>query len=210
MVDGLTVLITSQGWMAPFWYVGGFLLAALVPVIPTPLIAALGGTAFGSLPAIVYGVIGRGVGAVLSLTLARRLGLPLVRRIVPATTLSQWEALLGIRSPWTWGVIFLVVNLDVAVMASGLSTLPLRQLWFAAMLARLPWLVGSAVFGDLVLVNDGALLAILVLMVPVLWGVNRARPAIGRLLSRWIRQRDPGASPAVPPARDGRAGGDDR
>ena len=196
MVEGLTLLITSQGWMAPFWYVGGYLAAALIPIVPTPLIAALGGTAFGAIPAILYGAFGLGLGALVSLTLARRLGLPLVRRLVPQRTWHEWEKLLGIRSPVTWGVIFLVANLDIAVMASGLSTLPLRQLWTAAMLARLPWLVGSAFFGDVVLVNDAALFAVLLAMIPVVWAVNKARPFLARTMRGWIERREVDVGPA--------------
>ena len=196
MIDGLTALITQQGWLAPLWYVGGFLLAALVPVIPTPLIAALGGTAFGALPAILYGMVGMALGALLALTLARRLGLPLIRRLMPARVWVEWESLLGIRSLWMWGVIFLVLNLDVAVMAAGLSSLPLRPLWATAMIARLPWLIGSAVLGELLLVSDLALLIIILVVIPVLWGLGKVRPALRRTLARWAdrsSEREPEA-----------------
>lgn len=209
MIDGLTALITQQGWLAPLWYVGGFLLAALVPVIPTPLIAALGGTAFGSLPAILYGLVGLGLGAAAALNLARRLGLPLIRRLVPARTWSEWEVLLGIRSPWMWGVIFLVLNMDVAVMAAGLSSLPMRQLWIAALLARLPWLVGSAILGELLLVNDAALVLIMIVIVPILWGLAKLRPALRRILARWVEASEPvsaGTSTSTTTAAPGRAG----
>lgn len=185
MIEGLTSLITSQGWLAPLWYVGGFLLAAVVPIIPTPLIAALGGTTFGAVPAVLYGLVGLALGAALALNLARRLGLPLIRRIVPARTWNEWEILLGIRSLWMWGVIFLLLNMDIAVMAAGLSSLPMRNLWLTAMVARLPWLVGSAFLGELLLVNDTALVLIGIVIIPALWGLNKLRPALRRTLARW-------------------------
>lgn len=188
MVEALTYLITSQGWFAPLWYVGGFLLAALVPIIPTPLIAALGGTAFGTLAAILYGLVGMGAGAAAALVLARRLGLPLVRRLVPARTWAEWEALLGIRSLWAWGVIFFVLNLDLAVIAAGLSGVSLRALWWTAMTARLPWLIASAWFGDVVLVSDFALLIAAVVVLPFLILMARFRPRLQALLARWAHQ----------------------
>ena len=184
MIDALTALIADQGWLAPMWYVAGFLMTALLPVVPTPLVAAVGGTAFGAGPAIFYGLIGMGLGAALSLTIARRLGRPVLRRIVPEATWAQWEAFLGVRSYFLWFVIFILLNMDIVVMASGLSSLSARALWATAMAARIPWLIGAAWFGDLLLVNDAALVAVLIVMVPVLWLVNKGRPALQRWLTR--------------------------
>jgi hypothetical protein len=41
------LFILTAGWLAPFYYVASFVFSAIVPFIPTPLIGALGGTAFG-------------------------------------------------------------------------------------------------------------------------------------------------------------------
>jgi len=189
MIDGLTTLITSQGWLAPAWYVVGFLLAALVPIIPTPLIAALGGTAFGTVPAILYGLVGMALGAGLALTIARQLGRRVIRRIVPERVWNEWESLLGVRSLWMWFVIFLVLNLDIAVMAGGLSSLSARSLWLTAMAARLPWLVAAAWAGEVLLVNDAALILVALAMIPILWGMNKVRPEVRRRLAR-MAERD--------------------
>lgn len=187
MADALTFLITDQGWLAPLWYVGAFLFAAVVPVVPTPLIAALGGSAFGFVPAVLYGVVGLGLGALLSLTLARRFGLPLLRRLLPRRDHAAWEDLLGVNSLWFWGATFLVLNLDLAVMASGLSGVPLRHLWWTAMGTRLPWLLGSAWFGRTVLVSDVTLVLFALLAVPFLIAVGRLTPPVQRWLRRVTR-----------------------
>lgn len=189
MVDALTHLITEQDWLAPLWYVGAFLFAAVVPVVPTPLIAALGGSAFGVVPAVLYGVVGLGLGAMLSLTLARRFGVPLLRRLLPERDHETWEDLLGVNSLWFWGATFLVLNLDLAVMASGLSGLSLRHLWWLAMGTRLPWLVGSAWFGRTFLVSDVALILAALLAVPFLVAVGRLTPHVQRWLRRVTRER---------------------
>lgn len=198
MIDGFTTLITSQGWLAPAWYVAGFLLAALIPVIPTPLIAALGGTAFGTVPAILYGMVGMALGAALSLTLARQLGRRMMRRLIPERVWGEWEALLGVKSLGTWFLIFLTLNLDVAVMAGGLSSVPARSLWWTAMAARLPWLVAAAWAGEVLLVNDAALILTLLLAIPALLVLNRLRPR----LRRWLAVRA-GVLPEVAGAGDG-------
>lgn len=181
VVEGLTSLIAAQGWLAPLWYVAGFLLAALVPVIPTPLIAALGGTVFGTLPAILYGLVGLALGTATSLTLARQLGRRAMRRLVPERIWQEWEAFLGIRSLAMWFVVFFALNLDVAVMAAGLSSARARALWWTAMAARLPWLVAAAWAGEALIVNDAALILVALVLIPTVWGLNRVRP--------WLRRR---------------------
>jgi uncharacterized membrane protein YdjX (TVP38/TMEM64 family) len=189
MIEGLTSLITSQGWLAPAWYVAGFLLAAVVPVIPTPLIAALGGTAFGTVAAILYGLIGMAAGAALALLIARQLGRRVMRAVVPESVWAEWEVLLGIRSLAMWFLIFLVLNMDVAVMAAGLSSLSARAVWVTAMLARLPWLIAAAWAGEVLLVNDAALILVALLLIPLVWGLNKLRPMVRHRLASWAEQR---------------------
>jgi uncharacterized membrane protein YdjX (TVP38/TMEM64 family) len=193
MIEGFTSLITSAGWLAPLWYVAGFLFAAVVPVVPTPLIAALGGTAFGTVPAILYGLVGMALGAGLALLIARQLGRRVIRAVVPQEVWAEWEVLLGVRSLGVWFVIFLVLNMDVAVMAAGLSSLAARSVWATAMLARLPWLIAAAWAGEVLLVNDAALILVALLVVPIVWGLNRLRPAIRHRLAQWA-ERSQGAS----------------
>lgn len=199
MLDGLTTAIAAQGWLAPIWYIAGFLLAALVPVIPTPAIAALGGTVFGTVPAILYGLVGLALGTATSLTLARQLGRRLMRRIVPARAWGEWEAFLGIRSLTTWFLVFFTLNLDLSVMAAGLTSLPARRLWWTALAARVPWVVAAAWVGDLILVNDAALILVGLAMIPILWGVHRLRTWLRAFLARRVARSD--AADRHPPIR---------
>jgi uncharacterized membrane protein YdjX (TVP38/TMEM64 family) len=193
MIDALTTFINSTGWLAPLYYTLSFVLTALLPVIPTPLVAALGGTAFGLGPAVAYGILGLGLGAFVTLTLARTVGRPLLRRLVPPAALASWEGFLGIRSVFVWGLIFFVLNVDFAVMAAGLTTLPVYHLWIAAMVARIPWLIASAWFGDVVLVNDGVALLMGLLLIPGIYLLGRLRP----LLQNWLMRLQPQRPPAV-------------
>jgi uncharacterized membrane protein YdjX (TVP38/TMEM64 family) len=154
MTEAMTNFINDAGWFAPLYYVLSFVITALVPVIPTPLVGALGGAAFGTVPAVLYGIVGLALGAFVALNLSRRIGRPLLLRIVSPKAWAEWEALVGIKSVVLWGVIFFVLNVDVAVIAAGLSQVRLRSLWLTAMVARFPWLLASAWFGEIVFVSD--------------------------------------------------------
>ena len=181
MTEILTTFIANAGLYAPLYYIFSFVLAALLPFVPTPLIGALGGTAFGFLPALGYGVIGLGIGALTALSVARLIGRPLLLKLVRPEAWQQWEDLLGIRSVFVWGLLFFVLNLDFAVAAAGLTALPIGQLWLAAMLARLPWLVASAWFGQTFLQSDALFVLSLLLVAPLFFLLNRARPRLQRL-----------------------------
>ncbi len=208
MTDLLTSFISSTGLYGPLYYILSFVLAALLPFIPTPLIGALGGTAFGFIPALGYGAIGLGIGAVTALSVARLIGRPVLLKLVRPEAWKQWEDLLGIRSVYVWGVIFFVLNLDFAVAAAGLTALPLAQLWLAAMVARLPWLVASAWFGETFLQSDALLVLSLLLVAPLFYLLNRARPRFQRLFIALAERRQAaggGASATVtviPPLPD--------
>ncbi|MEX2535760.1 MAG: hypothetical protein WD273_09205 [Trueperaceae bacterium] len=198
MIDALTTFINGAGWLAPLYYVASFVLAALLPIIPTPLVAALGGTAFGFGPAVAYGILGLGIGTFVSLSLARTVGRPVLRRLMPAETWATWEQFLGIRSVALWGVIFLVLNLDFAVMAAGLTALPIHHLWIAAMIARMPWLLASAWFGDTVLVNDTVALLAALLLIPGVYLLGKLRPLVESRLLRLQPKRTPATRVQAP------------
>jgi uncharacterized membrane protein YdjX (TVP38/TMEM64 family) len=191
MTEALSHFINDAGWLAPLCYVLSFVVTALLPFIPTPLVGALGGAAFGFVPAILYGIVGLGLGAFVALNLSRRIGRPLVLRLVSPKAWGEWESFLGIRSIVVWGVIFFVLNVDFAVVAAGLSGLPLRKLWLTAMIARFPWLVASAWFGDLIFVSDTVMLLALVVMLAMLVVLGKIRPLVHGLLVRWTEGTDP-------------------
>jgi uncharacterized membrane protein YdjX (TVP38/TMEM64 family) len=200
MTEALSHFINDAGWLAPIYYMLSFVVTALLPFIPTPLVGALGGAALGVVPAILYGILGLGLGAVVALNLSRRIGRPLVLKLVTPKVWAEWEALLGIRSVVVWGVIFFILNVDFAVVAAGLSGLPLRRLWLAAMIARFPWLVASAWFGDLVFVSDTVMLLALVVMLGMIAVLAKVRPLVHHQLVRWAERADHGPPRAPSPA----------
>jgi len=206
MTEAMTNFINDAGWFAPLYYVLSFVITALVPVIPTPLVGALGGAAFGTVPAVLYGIVGLALGAFVALNLSRRIGRPLLLRIVSPKAWNEWEAIVGIRSVVLWGVIFFVLNVDVAVIAAGLSQVRLRSLWLTAMIARFPWLLASAWFGELVFVSDTVMYLALLGLIAGVVVFQKLRPRfqhwlVERVTSEQEAVGDPAANPAPERAR---------
>ncbi|MDQ3458465.1 MAG: VTT domain-containing protein [Deinococcota bacterium] len=182
MLEALSSFIHDAGPLGPLLYILLFLLTALLPFIPTPLVSTLGGSLLGVGPAILYGTVGLALGAALALNLSRRLGRPVILRLVSPKLWHEWEQFLGIKSLWIWGVIFFVLNIDFAVVAAGLSNLSLRRLWLTAMIARIPWIVLTAWFGDAVLQSDRYLAPALGLIVVIFAVLQLVRARFRRLL----------------------------
>lgn len=201
MLDALSDFVAGAGAFAPLLYISLYLATALLPFIPTPLVSALGGSLLGFGPAVGYGVIGLGLGAFLALRLSRSLGRPVIIRLVGAKLWEEWEELLGIRSPFVWGIIFFVLNIDFAVVAAGLSGLPLWQLWLSAVVARLPWLVLSAFFGENLLASERLLPQALMLLGGVLLVLRYARPRVRRYLVS--RRGEPSPAAEQPESKRG-------
>lgn len=193
MTDFLSDAIASAGPYAYVYYVLGYVLTALSPVIPTPLVTALGGTAFGFWPAVWLGVLGLGLGAAVSLGLARLIGRPVIAFLTRRPDLGDWEQLLGVSSLRVWAVLFFALNIDMVVLVSGLTSLSIRRLWLTAVLARTPWVVAVAWFGSSLLESRAALgIGLLVGAVVVAFlAFNAAR--LRRRLLEWSQRTDAGS-----------------
>lgn len=131
------------------------------------------------------GILGLGLGAAVSLGLARLIGRPLIAFLTRRPDLGDWEQLLGVSSLRVWAVLFFALNIDMVVLVSGLTSLPVRRLWLTAVLARTPWVVGVAWFGSSLVGSRLALVVGLVvgLAVVVFLGLNAAR--LRRRLLEW-------------------------
>jgi len=188
VTDLLTNAIADAGPYAYVYYVLGYVLTALSPVVPTPLVTALGGTAFGFWPAVWFGFIGLGLGAAVSLGLARYVGRPLIAFLTRKPDLGDWEQLLGVDSLRVWAVLFFVLNVDMVVLVSGLTSLPIRRLWLTAVLARGPWIFlvawyGSSLFESRLTLVVGLVGALVVVVIGVL---NAGR--LRRRLLEWSQR----------------------
>ncbi len=175
--QSLETMLSTMGPLAPLVYILLYVLTALVSIIPTPLVSALGGSVLGFWPAVIYGCVGLALGAFIALSLMRRFGRPLLYKLVSEKVIAQWEYLLGIQSVPMWGVVFLALNVDLAVMIAGLTKLSVVRLWLAAVIARMPWVILSAWLGRS-FIEDGNLLVtsivVVILLVLVFMIMRRA------------------------------------
>lgn len=133
-----------QRWIAQLGMWGPLALVALnaaqIVVAPLPgyVMQAVAGYLYGPLWGGVWGAIGLLVGATLAMVLARRLGRPVVERLVGAGRLERWEQVTFSTSTLVWFVILLAPSGDLPYFMAGLARVSILKILLLTAVIRVP------------------------------------------------------------------------
>lgn len=128
--------INSFGVLAPLAYISLFALQILIAPMPGQFMGMMGGYVFGVFLGSLYSITGLAIGAGLAMFLARRFGRPFLERFFSREEVKAWERKLYMRSPVSWGLLFVFPVPDVVFYLAGLSTIPLVRLLPAVIAGR--------------------------------------------------------------------------
>lgn len=120
--------VNSFGALAPLAYISIFALQILIAPMPGQFMGMMGGYVFGVFLGSLYSITGLAIGAGLAMFLARRFGRPFLERFFSRDEVKAWERKLYMRSPVSWGLLFVFPVPDVVFYLAGLSTIPLVRL----------------------------------------------------------------------------------
>jgi len=123
--------------------------AAQVMLAPLPgnVIEAAGGYLFGVWQGTLYGLCGVLIGVTMACSLSRHFGRPLLRRIISAERMEQWDEAAHINSLSTWLVILVLPFGDTSYFVAGLTRIPIPKLALAALLTRAPTIFLGCLIG---------------------------------------------------------------
>ena len=179
----LRAWLLRQGAYAPLAIILLQVIQVVVAPIPGQAVGLAAGYLFGVGPGTLLSLAGTALGSLLAFSLARRLGRPLVERLVPPEWLSRLDAGAQKRRLFFFLVIYLLPFLpdDMACFAAGLTPIPIPALMAVALLGRVPglwvscWLGANAVGlgkeGWVLVIAGSALLALTF----VVWGEGITR-----------------------------------
>jgi uncharacterized membrane protein YdjX (TVP38/TMEM64 family) len=142
-------LINTFGPLAPLAYVALFAAQILIAPFPGQFMGVMSGYLFGMFWGSLYSIAGLALGAGLAMAIARRYGKPLVDRYFDAGQVRHWERKLRMRSPVTWGLLFVFPVPDLVFYVAGLSRVPFGQLLLAVIAGRSLGLIFANIFGNL-------------------------------------------------------------
>jgi uncharacterized membrane protein YdjX (TVP38/TMEM64 family) len=171
-------LITTFGPLAPLAYIALFAAQILIAPFPGQLMGVMSGYIFGMFWGSLYSIVGLALGAGLAMGIARRYGQPRVDRFFGAGQVRQWERKLRMRSPVTWGLMFVFPVPDLVFYVAGLSRVPFGQLLFAVIAGRSLGLIFANIFGNLsaALPPEWVLVKWAVVLVVALFAYRYQRP----------------------------------
>ncbi len=181
-------------WGAALLFLAEVAQVLLAP-IPGQAVGLAAGYLYGLWAGTALAMAGLMTGTALALWLGRTLGRPLVERWASPSLIARLDGYLERRGEIILLAIFLLPFLpdDLCCFVAGLSKLPLRRLWWVALVGRLPGVFVTAYLGDqsqrLGWPLFVALLAGLVALGVLLAGWrDRLQALLFRALDRWARR----------------------
>lgn len=148
-LDSVEALIRSWGMWSAAGSIAIMILHSFVP-LPAEIIAMANGMVFGGFWGIVLTWTGAMLGAIISFALARWLGQPLVRRLVPA---RQWEALQSWEADQGAAALLVarlipVISFNLINYAAGLAGVKWPVFLWTTAIGILPLTILSVVVGQ--------------------------------------------------------------
>jgi uncharacterized membrane protein YdjX (TVP38/TMEM64 family) len=148
--DQMRAYVESWGSMAPAAFI--FIQAFQVVFAPIPgeATGAVGGFVFGALPNVAYSTAGLTLGSIMAFTLARIIGLPLVKLVVSAEDLDKFHFLMERSGIVLAFLLFLIPGFPKDILSYLLGLSPMKFTPFIAVCAigRIPGTVMLSFFGS--------------------------------------------------------------
>jgi uncharacterized membrane protein YdjX (TVP38/TMEM64 family) len=141
--------IAGFGPWAPAAIVVLEMAQAIIAPLPGQAIEAAAGYLFGVWPGVLYAMTGIVAGSLISFSLARWLGRPLVTRVIRPATVERLDDLAARGGALFFFFIWLFPLLpdDLACLAAGLTPMPTRQFLLLMALGRLPGVLTATWMG---------------------------------------------------------------
>jgi len=136
----VSIFIASFGPFAPLAFIGLQILQVLFAPIPGEFTGFIGGYLFGTIPGFIYSTIGLTFGSLFSFLIARRFGLPLVRRFIGQELMGKFDYLMEHQGAFFSFIFFLIPGLpkDYFCYLLGLSPMHVITFFIISTVGRIP------------------------------------------------------------------------
>ncbi len=156
------------GVSGPLALILTIILETVLAPIPGPLVSIVTGVVYGLWPGILYLWIGNMIGSNLSFWLARKLGRPLVRRLIKDKIIDSFDVFLRRNKFFIWLVYIIpIFPVDVIGYVLGLSDFPYKRYITVIGLGFVINLFILTSFGDHLLTASGGVKFIYAIIITV-------------------------------------------
>lgn len=99
--------VLSFGSFAPLVFIGLQTLQVVVAPIPGEFTGFVGGYLFGVVPGLIYSTVGLSLGSLFAFLIARRIGMPFVRRFMGPEFMGKFEYIVERHGAFLTFILFL-------------------------------------------------------------------------------------------------------
>jgi uncharacterized membrane protein YdjX (TVP38/TMEM64 family) len=144
------VLLHQSKGLSPFIYVAFQALQIIIVPIPGQFLNVIGGGLFGWPQSTALGVVGHFLGSISLVALARKFGIPLLRRLFKKVTIQKYSTYVEKKGLSIVFVLFLLPFFpdDMILLACALSGFPFTKLVAAFTIGRIPGILLYSMLGD--------------------------------------------------------------
>jgi uncharacterized membrane protein YdjX (TVP38/TMEM64 family) len=132
--------VISFGSYAPLVFMGLQILQVLLAPIPGEFTGFVGGYLFGNIPGLIYSTVGLSLGSLFAFFIARRLGMPFVRRFMGQELMGKFEYLVERHGAFFTFILFLIPGIpkDSLCYLLGLSPMHVFTFLLISGVGRIP------------------------------------------------------------------------
>ena len=174
----LNRLIEKYGVFGPMAIIVAVIIEVIIAPLPGNLISIATGAVYGVFLGALYTWIGNVIGSSLAFWIARKLGRPIVRKIISEQRIRHFDNFLHRNKFLVWIVYILpVFPVDLISYAVGFSTMKFRRFLLIITICFIPYLLILNYFGHQILFSSGAIRLVYagIIMLIVLIGVSVER-----------------------------------
>lgn len=128
-------------------FIGQF-LQVFIPLIPGPLLIVVTSQVYGFLWGVILNISATVIASQLAFLLARKFGLPFVKRFVPGSLLSRFLTKIERQGTWFYLIAYNFPSSDVLSFAAGLTSISPQLFLVLSFLGRLPTVIFLSLLGD--------------------------------------------------------------
>ena len=115
------------GVFGPLVVIGIIIIETVIAPIPGTLVPIIIGALYGIWPGILYAWVGNMIGSVIAFWIARKLGRPVVKKIISEEKIQKYDHYLHRRRIMIWVAYFIpLLPLDILSFVIGLSQIRFR------------------------------------------------------------------------------------
>lgn len=132
--------VISFGSYAPLVFIGLQILQVLVAPIPGEFTGFVGGYLFGIVPGLIYSTVGLSLGSLFAFLIARRIGMPFVRRFMGPEFMGKFEYIVERHGAFLTFILFLIPGIpkDSLCYLLGLSPMHVFTFLVISCVGRIP------------------------------------------------------------------------